>query len=154
MRAHVKGFTLVELLVVIAIIGVLVALLLPAVQAAREASRRAQCQSNLRQIGIACHNHHDTKGTLPPGRYGDNWGTWAHAILPFVEQNALWQQYVNFGVQGTPGYHQEPNKSNVSIKRIKIWICPSDRPATLFDMAKHNYAVNFGNTGTQQPATM
>ena len=62
-----RGFTLIELLVVIAIIAVLIALLLPAVQAAREAARRAQCINNLKQIGIAMHNYHDTTGSLPPG---------------------------------------------------------------------------------------
>jgi prepilin-type N-terminal cleavage/methylation domain-containing protein len=70
MSPHRRGFTLIELLVVIAIIAVLIALLLPAVQAAREAARRAQCVNNLKQIGIAMHNYHDTNGTLPPGVKG------------------------------------------------------------------------------------
>src|SRR5579883_209719 len=91
-----RGFTLIELLVVIAIIAVLIALLLPAVQAAREAARRAQCANNLKQIGIALHNYHDTVGTFPPGflskldpATGDNagpgWG-WAAMILSQLEQ--------------------------------------------------------------------
>src|SRR5262245_37450164 len=66
-KRGVGGFTLVELLVVIAIIGILVALLLPAIQAAREAARRASCMNNLKNIGIALHNHHDTKKAFPPG---------------------------------------------------------------------------------------
>src|SRR5512145_1229286 len=113
MRPHRVGFTLVELLVVIAIIGILVALLLPAVQAAREAGRRMSCQNNLRQLGIAAHNHHDTLLALPP--HGNVWqasrvpqlvydenkhipyvkemqmASWAFQILPFMEQKNVHQ---------------------------------------------------------------
>jgi prepilin-type N-terminal cleavage/methylation domain-containing protein len=83
-----RGFTLVELLVVIAIIGILVALLLPAVQSAREAARRTQCSNNIRQIALASHNFHDTHLFLPPAFIGDNsdtpngWATWGALILP------------------------------------------------------------------------
>jgi prepilin-type N-terminal cleavage/methylation domain-containing protein len=81
-----RGFTLVELLVVIAIIGVLVALLLPAVQAAREAARRSQCQNNLKQIGLALQMHHDAKKVFPPGAMMGEGSMWSYYILPYMEQ--------------------------------------------------------------------
>ena len=89
-----RGFTLVELLVVIAIIGILIALLLPAVQAAREAARRTQCTNNLKQFGLGMHNYHDTYKTFPYGH--DNTGrrvTWFPLILPFIEQQALHDEF-------------------------------------------------------------
>lgn len=86
-----QGFTLVELLVVIAIIGILIALLLPAVQQAREAARRAQCKNNLKQLGLALHLYHDTNNSFPIGAYAA-WGhSWDWAILPYVEQSALYE---------------------------------------------------------------
>jgi prepilin-type N-terminal cleavage/methylation domain-containing protein/prepilin-type processing-associated H-X9-DG protein len=93
MRPH-RGFTLVELLVVIAIIGVLVALLLPAIQAAREAARASQCKNNLKQLGIALHNYHDCLGRLPPGWAANQpagipgWG-WSASLLHYLEQHNL-----------------------------------------------------------------
>lgn len=99
-----KGFTLVELLVVIAIIGILIALLLPAVQAAREAARRTQCLNNLKQIGLACHNYNDTLKKLP-WNYDPPDGqlapySWIVGILPFAEQENLYNQ-INFNVHTT-----------------------------------------------------
>ncbi len=84
-----NGFTLVELLVVIAIIGILVALLLPAVQAAREAARRTQCVNHMKQIGLAVQNYHDTTSQLPPMRIDDHQATWGVLILPFMEEGVV-----------------------------------------------------------------
>jgi prepilin-type N-terminal cleavage/methylation domain-containing protein len=92
------GFTLVELLVVIAIIGVLVALLLPAVQAAREAARRSQCLNNLKQIGIGTMNHHDTYGRFPWGTINGEGSMWSYWIMPFMEQ-ANAQKLVTIGAK-------------------------------------------------------
>ena len=95
-----SGFTLVELLVVIAIIGVLVALLLPAVQAAREAARRTQCNNNMKQLVLAVHNFHDVNQVFPASQ--DQWinskgatigCSWVTRILPFIEQKALYEKY-------------------------------------------------------------
>src|SRR5262245_28089511 len=92
-----RGLTLVELLVAIAIIGVLVALLLAAVQSAREVARRMQCQNNLRQLGLAAHNHHDSHGHLPPaiGYYppaSGAFGTSFFHLLPYLEQGDLYRK--------------------------------------------------------------
>jgi len=121
------AFTLVELLVVIAIIGVLVALLLPAVQAARESSRRIKCNNNLKQLGLAMQNHHDVHGTLPPGAINasntdasKNYMNWGVAILPFIEQQALYSQYDN-----TKENWQPVNNAVIATRQIGM-ICPSD----------------------------
>src|SRR5438445_12402709 len=94
MWQRIRGFTLVELLVVIAIIGVLVALLLPAVQAARESARRSQCSNHLKQIGLAVQNFEDSNKVLVPARM-ENYGgvTWVVFLLPFMEQGPFYQQW-------------------------------------------------------------
>jgi prepilin-type N-terminal cleavage/methylation domain-containing protein len=121
------GFTLVELLVVIAIIGVLVALLLPAVQAARESARRMSCTNNQRQMGVALHNFHDTFGTFPPGGVtngpccGTQSGpTWTIFILPYMEQQALYDRYDQ--TQANEG----ANNAFVRTQFVKSYSCPSD----------------------------
>jgi prepilin-type N-terminal cleavage/methylation domain-containing protein/prepilin-type processing-associated H-X9-DG protein len=136
-RAKRPGFTLVELLVVIAIIGVLVALLLPAVQAAREAARRSSCQNNLKQHGVAVHNFHDTYLTLPPGAEGTVPATpqttpatnvvgttWMVHILPFNEQSNVYAKY-NLQL----AWNHVDNLTNVGHTKIPGYYCPSGPPS-------------------------
>jgi prepilin-type N-terminal cleavage/methylation domain-containing protein len=120
-RTNSRGFTLVELLVVIAIIGVLVALLLPAVQSAREASRRMSCQNNLKQIALAVHNYHDTHQQLPRASLNANLAgsSGFAAILPYLEQGNLYQQY-DFSKGNS-----DPANLEVVSQRIKTYLCPS-----------------------------
>ena len=154
------AFTLVELLVVIAIIGILIALLLPAVQAAREAARRAQCLNNLKQISLAVHNYHDANRAIMVGAYGCCWGTWKVAMLPYIEQQPLFQLYEH-GPKGTAsdGYgdppsprpwrnrYSHPVNMRVTTVQIPTFLCPSDRPnAPIGDIKSHSYAANYGNT--------
>lgn len=119
-----RGFTLIELLVVISIISLLIGLLLPAVQSAREAARRAQCQNNLRQIGLALHNYQSTHVSFPAGGYqiagGPNTSSWFPGILPYLEQNALLQAY-NFNLA-----FSDVTQQTVVGTRLSVMTCPTD----------------------------
>ncbi len=148
-RTH--GFTLIELLVVIAIIAILIALLLPAVQQAREAARRSQCKNNLKQLGLALHNYHDTIRTFPPGAIqnfagnAQNEATWISMILPYIDQAPLYKR-ANwsscFGCVAAPG---NPSYEIVSVS-IPGMECPSDGQVALALGAfrRGNYAANSG----------
>jgi len=125
MKIRNRGFTLVELLVVIAIIGVLVALLLPAVQAAREAARRTSCTNNMKQLGIAMHNRHDTFGAFPPGceTVGGSWGSsWKVYLLPYIEQNNIFDKWI---FHSASGYTNSNNMPLVDGVEIAPYRCPS-----------------------------
>lgn len=146
-RSNRQGFTLIELLVVIAIIAILISLLLPAVQQAREAARRSQCKNNLKQLGLAVHNYHDNFTVFPPGGTyqqgltgGGGWSVQAR-ILPYVDQANL-----NNLIDFSRSYSVQPT---VTPTRVATFLCPSevnDRPyvepaTTHYPL---NYAVNYG----------
>lgn len=141
------GFTLIELLVVIAIIGVLIALLLPAIQQAREAARRAQCQNNLKQIGLACANYVDGHGTLPPSRFiGMDFSALSY-LLPYVDATQLYES-INYEVPApAPGVPPVNHPANDTVRNtvVATFLCPDDdknrHPA---DGAPVNYWVNKG----------
>ena len=151
-----RAFTLVELLVVIAIIGILVGLLLPAVQAAREAARRMQCSNNLKQIGLAMHNYHDTNRRFPFGsRAGSTWsqvgikdGTnWRISILPFLEQSSLYNS-LNFG--GSFGGGSTAAVAFMGGNQILSgYVFPNYRcPSSALEVFPQTYITNTGGTGS------
>ncbi|MDR1141306.1 MAG: DUF1559 domain-containing protein [Planctomycetaceae bacterium] len=152
MRSSPLGFTLVELLVVIAIIGVLIALLLPAVQAAREAARRSQCLNHLKQLGIGVHNFHDTKNGVPPMGTGNTatatspttrwnvsfWGI----ILPFLEQESLWllipsDLYCRMDRWNDDAYF--PEEARKAFGSVPIYRCPSRRGSGSIYLPKNHF---------------
>ena len=135
-----EGFTLIELLVVIAIIGILIALLLPAVQAAREAARMASCQNHLKQMGLAASNHVEAHGYFPSGGWGWGWvgdpdrgfgkrqpGGWLFNLLPFLEMDDLY----NIGA-GETDARKRQQLVKVASSPVSIYYCPSRRPASVY----------------------
>ncbi len=159
-RSQRRGFTLVELLVVIAIIGILIALLLPAVQAAREAARRSQCSNHLRQLGIALHNYHDTMKAFPPIRTGTSnttgWGIFSYqvALLPFIEQKALYDGVVGSNWCGnsygglTAVQYRWDNSAYWGNKLVSYFGCPSDANANKASWREsHQPASYMGSLG-------
>ncbi len=150
-----RAFTLVELLVVIAIIGVLVALLLPAVQAARESARRTQCINHIKQWSLAIHNHHDTHLRLPYGATNDSHPnkrkTWVLFVWPYIEANNL----ADKGDPNVPFYNPPYTIHNtlngLCGQPLKMYYCPSDGKGTRmqsvgqYQRARGNYGINWGN---------
>ena len=150
MVRHRSAFTLIELLVVIAIIAVLIALLLPAVQAAREAARRIQCVNNLKQIGLAVHNYHESRGALPGAELvynGTSFSAVSH-MLPFLEQSTLYNA-LNFSLP-----NGDPTNSTVLAARVSSFICPSDVADTHPEYGgQTNYMADMGSWIVWQSAS-
>ena len=173
-----EAFTLVELLVVIAIIGILIAMLIPAVQAAREAARRMQCANQLKQLAFASLNHENTHGMFPSSGWGRKWageptlgfgetqsGGWAFSLLPFMEQNQLYQEVAGAGDPGNP-MKSAPRRAalkTLAETAIPTLYCPSRRAAMPYPNAsklglynadtplkwgRTDYAMNAGDEST------
>jgi prepilin-type N-terminal cleavage/methylation domain-containing protein/prepilin-type processing-associated H-X9-DG protein len=151
MHAHQKhgGFTLVELLVVIAIIGVLIALLLPAVQAARESARRTQCVNQLKQWGLSMHMHHDARTQLPLGCTVAPRQTWVMHLWPFMEQTVLAAQNDESANFELPPMTIAGTLDGLAGQHVPLYYCPSDsgsdQTVGLYQRRRGNYVVNWGN---------
>ena len=145
-----KGFTLIELLVVIAIIGVLIALLLPAVQSAREAARRAQCVNNLKQVGIALHNYAESRGALPGAYLSYEYTKFSalSQILGHLEQAPLYNA-LNFSLP-----YDHPTNDTVRVSFVSLFLCPSDDPNPMPARgAATNYMADMGSGIVWQSAS-
>jgi prepilin-type N-terminal cleavage/methylation domain-containing protein/prepilin-type processing-associated H-X9-DG protein len=134
-RPPLHGFTLVELLVVITIIGILIALLLPAVQAAREAARRMQCTNNFKQAALALHGYHEAKGCFPPGVYNPKstayssapyFFGWSVYILPYLELDNIYDLYTFSNLIGYADKTGTTKNSTASATQVQCYLCPSD----------------------------
>ena len=141
-----RAFTLVELLVVIAIIGIMIGMLLPAVQASREAARHTQCQNHLRQIGLAVQNFHAQNKELPPSRNYDHFTSWAFLILPFVEQGALSDEW-----DDKLKYYYQSDAARTT--RIPLYYCPSRRSGDILSTAGDDILSPY-ETSSHVPGTV
>jgi len=150
MKTSKKGFTLIELLVVIAIIAILISLLLPAVQQAREAARRTQCRNNLKQIGLGLHNYHDVHNGFPPGRMApgklDCWVGWVSPlfhILPMIDQGNLYNQFDKNQTRLRTSGPTCTNNFFILDNPIAAFQCPSD-PGSGNGIPTNSYRLNWG----------
>ena len=175
-----RGFTIVELLIVITIMGILIAMMMPAIQASREAARRLQCMNNLKQVGLAAIGHLNAHGFLPSGGWGFRWvgdpsrgfgprqpGGWVYSILPFTEEKALW----SFGAGIDSGKDPDAKRSALAgqvSKAIAVLYCPTRRAVGIYpytalrppanvtftgpkpSVLKADYAINVGDEATNQ----
>lgn len=172
-----RGFTIIELLVVIAIIGLLVAALMPAIQASRAAAQRTQCRNNLRQLGLAATNHLNASGYFPSGGWGYLWagdpdrgfgknqpGGWIFSVLPYIEEKTIWSAGKGISFTANPAAKMSALAAQVK-NPIAVLFCPSRRPPGIYPFTsgrtyanlnvadltagviKTDYAINSGDTG-------